>query len=50
MLNGFVIFGYYGYGNLGDETNLRELVALIRSNYSTAHIHGHIIRSRPNRC
>ena len=30
-MNGFVIFGYYGRGNLGDETNLRELVALIRS-------------------
>jgi polysaccharide pyruvyl transferase CsaB len=30
-MNEFVIFGYYGCGNLGDETNLRELVALIRS-------------------
>jgi polysaccharide pyruvyl transferase CsaB len=30
-MNGFVIFGYYGRGNLGDETNLRELIALIRS-------------------
>jgi polysaccharide pyruvyl transferase CsaB len=29
-MNGFVIFGYYGRGNLGDETNLRELVAFIR--------------------
>jgi polysaccharide pyruvyl transferase CsaB len=29
-MNGFVIFGYYGRGNLGDETNLRELVAVIR--------------------
>jgi polysaccharide pyruvyl transferase CsaB len=29
-MNGFVIFGYYGRGNLGDETNLRELVSLIR--------------------
>jgi polysaccharide pyruvyl transferase CsaB len=29
-MNRFVIFGYYGRGNLGDETNLRELTVLIR--------------------
>ena len=26
-----VIFGYYGTGNLGDETNLRELVAYLKT-------------------
>ncbi len=29
-MNGFTIFGYYGRGNLGDETNLRELLSFIR--------------------
>ena len=29
-MSGVVIFGYYGQGNLGDETNLRHLVDLIR--------------------
>ncbi len=29
-MKGFVIFGYYGCGNIGDETNLRELVSYIR--------------------
>jgi len=28
-----VIFGYYGRGNLGDETNLRELVGWLRRNF-----------------
>lgn len=37
-MNGFVILGYYGRGNLGDETNLRELVALIRSEQPDAEI------------
>lgn len=32
MLN-VVIFGYYGRGNLGDETNLRELINLLRRDY-----------------
>lgn len=34
MMN-VVIFGYYGRGNLGDETNLRELIGFLRRNYST---------------
>jgi polysaccharide pyruvyl transferase CsaB len=29
-MNGVVIFGYYGRGNLGDETNLSQLVALLK--------------------
>ncbi|HBF37632.1 MAG TPA: polysaccharide pyruvyl transferase CsaB [Firmicutes bacterium] len=37
-MNGFVIFGYYGRGNLGDETNLRELVAVIRATNPEAKI------------
>jgi polysaccharide pyruvyl transferase CsaB len=37
-MNGFVIFGYYGRGNLGDETNLRELIAFIRGTNPLAEI------------
>lgn len=29
-MNGVVIFGYYGRGNLGDETNLGQLVTLLK--------------------
>lgn len=28
-----IVFGYYGYDNLGDETNLRELIALLRREF-----------------
>lgn len=28
-----IIFGYFGYGNLGDETNLRELIATLRRKF-----------------
>ena len=37
-MDGFVIFGYYGRGNLGDETNLRELVSFIRGTNLRAEI------------
>lgn len=30
MMKNILIFGYIGYGNLGDETNLKHLVELIR--------------------
>lgn len=37
-MNGFVIFGYYGQGNLGDETNLRQLVTWIKENNPKASV------------
>ncbi|TCL69980.1 polysaccharide pyruvyl transferase CsaB [Hydrogenispora ethanolica] len=29
--DGVVVFGYYGHGNLGDETNLRQLISELRT-------------------
>lgn len=30
-MKNIVVFGYFGFGNLGDETNLRQLIQLLRS-------------------
>ena len=40
-----VIFGYFGCGNLGDETNLVQLVRFIKQNFSQAEIS--VITSAP---